>query len=123
MNWIVENWFLIVALAAGVGSIACVVYKFAGMPTKQQIENIKEWLLLAVTSAEKELGGGTGQLKFRYVYDLFVERYPVAAKVVPFEMFSEWVDEALENMKNMLKNNQAARRLLEGVAEGEKENG
>ena len=55
--------------------------------------------------------------------DLFVERYPVAAKVVPFEMFSEWVDEALENMKNMLKNNQAARRLVEGVAEGEKENG
>ena len=123
MNWIVENWFLIVALAAGVGSIACVVYKFAGMPKKQQIENIKEWLLLAVTSAEKELGGGTGQLKLRYVYDLFVERYPVAAKVVPFEMFSEWVDEALENMKNMLKNNQAARRLVEGVAEGEKENG
>lgn len=119
MDWIVENWFLIVALAAGVGSIVYAVYKFAGLPTKQQIENIKEWLLFAVTSAERELGGGTGQLKLRYVYDLFVERYPVAAKVVPFGLFSEWVDEALENMKNMIKNNAAARRLVEETTGGE----
>lgn len=113
-QWIVENWFLIVALTAGVGSIAYAVYKFTGMPTEQQIKNIKEWLLLAVTTAEKELGGGTGQLKLRYVYDLFVNRYPIAAKVVPFEMFSSWVDEALENMRDMLKNNVAAREFVSG---------
>lgn len=62
-QWIVENWFLIVALAAGAGSIAYAIYKFAGLPTEQQVKNIKEWLLLAVTTAEKELGGGTGQLR------------------------------------------------------------
>jgi hypothetical protein len=111
-QWIVENWFLIVALAAGAGSIAYAIYKFAGLPTEQQVKNIKEWLLLAVTTAEKELGGGTGQLKLRYVYDLFVSKYPVAAKVISFETFSTWVDEALENMKNMLKSNAAAREFV-----------
>lgn len=73
--------------------------------------------MLAVTTAEKELGGGTGQLKLRYVYDLFVNRYPVAAKVVPFETFSTWVDEALEDMKNMLKSNVAAREFVSGDTE------
>lgn len=116
-QWIVKNWFLIVALAAVAGSIAFAIYKFAGLPTEQQVKNIKEWLLLAVTTAEKELGGGTGQLKLRYVYDMFVSRYPVAAKVVPFETFSTWVDEALENMKNMLKSNEAAREFVSGGTE------
>lgn len=107
-QWIVENWFLIVALAAGVGTIAMAVYKFAGLPTPEQVEKIKQWLLLAVTTAEKELGGGTGQIKLRYVYDMFMQRYPVAAKIVSFDTFSVWVDEALENMKRMLKDNKAA---------------
>ena len=67
-EWIVENWFIIVALAAVAGGVACAIYKFAGLPTKEQVAKIKQWLLLAVTTAEKELGNGTGQLKLRYVY-------------------------------------------------------
>ncbi|MFR6482019.1 MAG: hypothetical protein ACLUPD_10785 [Anaerotignum faecicola] len=46
----------------------------------EQREKVKEWLLLAVTEAEKELGSGTGQLKLRYVYDLFLRRFPAVAK-------------------------------------------
>lgn len=113
-KWIVENWFIIVALAAGIGGIAYAIYKFAGLPTQEQVTKIKQWLLLAVTTAEKELGGGTGQLKLRYVYDMFIEKYPVAAKIVTFEVFSAWVDEALEGMKEMLKTNEAAREFVSG---------
>lgn len=113
-QWIVENWFLLVALTACVGGVACAIYKFAGLPTQEQVAKIKQWLLLAVTTAEKELGGGTGQLKLRYVYDMFVSKYPVAAKMVSFETFSEWVDEALENMRNMLKSNVAAKEFVSG---------
>ena len=36
INWIVENWFLIVALAAVIGGITAAVYKFAGLPTEKQ---------------------------------------------------------------------------------------
>ena len=44
-QWIVENWFLIVALAAGIGTIAMAIYKFAGLPTPEQVAKIKQWLL------------------------------------------------------------------------------
>lgn len=85
--------------------------------TPEQVAKIKQWLLLAVTTAEKELGGGTGQLKLRYVYDMFVQRYPVAAQIVSFDTFSLWVDEALENMKRMLKDNREAAEYVKGGTE------
>lgn len=113
-KWIVENWFIIAALAAGIGGGAYTVYKFAGLPTKEQVAKMKQWLLLAVTTAEKELGGGTGQLKLRYVYNMFVEKYPVAAKIVTFGAFALWVDEALDGMKEMLRTNKAAQEFVSG---------
>lgn len=116
-KWIVENWFIIVALAAVVGGVAVAIYKFAGLPTAEQIAKIKQWLLLAVTQAERELGGGTGQLKLRYVYDLFISRFPVAAKIVSFEVFSTWVDDALEDMRKMLETNKAAAEFVTGGTE------
>jgi hypothetical protein len=73
---------------------------------------IREWLLMAVTEAEKELGDGTGQLKLRYVYDLFVTRFPWAAKVVSFSTFSALVDEALVEMREMLDKNAAVKMYV-----------
>ena len=67
--------------------------------------NVKEWLLLAVTQAEQYLGSGTGALKLRYVYDLAVEAFPPIKYLVPFAVFSTWVDEALELMREQIKNN------------------
>lgn len=66
---------------------------------------VKEWLKLAVTFAEKELGSGTGQLKLREVYDWFLDMFPVFSKIVPFSIFSKWVDLALEWMREQLANN------------------
>ena len=37
------------------------VYVFVKMPSDKQLNKVREWLLYAVTKAEKELGGGTGQ--------------------------------------------------------------
>lgn len=120
-EWIVENWFIIVALAAVAGGVACAIYKFAGLPTKEQIAKIKQWLLLVVTQAEKELGGGTGQLKLRYVYDLFISRFPTTAKIVSFETFSKWVDDALDDMRKMLESNKAAQEFVAGNTQEESE--
>ena len=80
---------------------------FAKLSRKKKVENIKEWLKLAVVEAEKTLGGGTGQLKLRYVYDQAVAQFPWIASLVPFETFSIWVDEALDWMKEQLEQNQA----------------
>ena len=71
-------------------------------------------MLWAVTEAEKSLGGGTGKLKLRQVYDLFVVRFPWLAKVIPFGLFSEIVDDALEEMREMLKTNTEVKNYVEG---------
>ena len=105
MKWLIDNWSLLVVI---VGALVCVsVYfkKFTSMPTEEQIKQIKEWLLFAVVQAEKELGGGTGALKLRYVYDAFLSTFPNLINIISFEMFSKLVDEVLVEMKHLLDTN------------------
>jgi hypothetical protein len=103
--WIVENWPIIVAFISGV--IVCLLFavKFSKEPTEAKIDMIKEWLLYAVILAEKELGCGTGQVKLRYVWDMFIKTFPALAPLIPFEIFSQLVDEALEEMRHLLDTN------------------
>lgn len=67
--------------------------------------NVKEWLLLAVSEAEKALGFGTGKLKLRQVYQTFVETFPVFSKLISFDTFSLWVDDALATMYHLISTN------------------
>ena len=112
MEWLMNNWFMIVALLAVLFICFMAAKKWLGKPTAEQIGNIKEWLLLAVTEAEKQLGGGTGQLKLRFVYDWAVERFSWVS-VIPFATFSSWVDEALNEMKKQLAVNEAVKAYVE----------
>ena len=114
MEFIIENWPLIVAALAVIAAVVVAVARFVGLPTEKQLAKVKEWLLWAVTEAEKDLGGGTGKLKLQQVYDLFVQRFPWLAKAVSFELFSSLVDEALDEMREMLDNNQAVKAFVEG---------
>lgn len=114
MEWLINNWYLIVAAGAVVGAVIYAVRKFLGLPTEQQLDNLKEWLKWAVTQAEKELGSGTGQLKLRMVYDLAVEKFPWLVRLVPFEEFSMWVDEALLWLNKQLESNKSIINLVKG---------
>ena len=114
MEWLINNWYLIVAAIAVVTAIVVSVKKFVGLPTEQQIESLKEWLKWAVTEAEKELGSGTGQLKLRRVYDLALAKFPWIARLVPFEEFSMWVDEALSWLNKQLESNKAITSMVKG---------
>ena len=67
VNWIIENWFLVIALAAVLGVSVWAVCRFIGLPTEKQKKKIKEWLIWACIEAERELQSGTGQLKLRDV--------------------------------------------------------
>ena len=111
--WLAENWYLALTAVVMVVMAVVLVGSFVKLPTKEQIAKIKEWLLYAVTEAEKELGGGTGQLKLRQVYDLFVQRFPAVAALVSFDTFSLWVDEALEQMRELLAKNEHAAAYVE----------
>jgi hypothetical protein len=72
---------------------------------ERQKEIIIEWLLLAVIKAEKELGDGTGQLKLRFVYDLFIDKFRFISMLISFSQFSKLVDQALDTMRDMLDSN------------------
>ena len=113
LNFFIENWYFIVTAIVMVVMAGVICWNFFKLPTKEQIAKIKEWLLYAVTEAEKELGGGTGQLKLRQVYDLFVQRFPAVAVVISFDTFSSWVDEALEQMREMLAKNENVAAYVE----------
>lgn len=113
MKFIIDNWFVLVVMTASAGYL---IYTIVKMPSAKHLEKVTEWLLYAVTRAEKELGGGTGQIKLRYVYDLFVSRFTWIAKVITFNMFSGMVDEALDKMKEMLDKNTAMQKLVTGEA-------
>ena len=103
--WIVENWPIIVAFISGIVVCLLVAVRFSKEPTEAKIDMIKEWLLYAVTLAEKELGGGTGQIKLRYVWDMFIKTFPALAPLIPFDIFKALVDEALEEMRHLLETN------------------
>lgn len=107
MEWLIENWFLIVALLSCGVVVVCFVFRFLGMPTEKQKEKVKEWLIWACIEAERALQSGTGQLKLREVWNMFcaVPAFTWVARIVSFEQFSEWVSDALLTMKEMLINN------------------
>lgn len=107
MEFIMANWWLVIVVIALAIFTVYSIFTFAKMPTNAQLASVKEWLLYAVAQAEKELGSGTGQLKLRYVYDMFILRFSAVAKVISFEAFSKLVDEALYIFRNMLKDNKA----------------
>lgn len=114
MEILINNWYVIVALIALLIIAGLAVYTFVGLPTKTQVEKIKKWLLYAVTKAETELGSGTGKIKLHTVYDLFITKFPVTAKLVTFETFSLWVDSALDDMRKMLEDNKNIEALVKG---------
>lgn len=90
------------------------VKKFTQLPSEEQIEKVKEWLLWAVIEAEKNFKGGTGALKLRYVYDLFIKAFPSIAPIVSFDLFKAWVDEVLEQMRHLIDTNKNISDYVEG---------
>lgn len=112
VDFLAENWYLLVIAAAVIAVAAYLVYIFIKSSRGEKLSKIQEWLLWAVAQAEKVLGGGTGQLKLRYVYDLFITKFPVASKFVTFALFSQMVDIALEKFNEILNNNKKVQAYI-----------
>lgn len=120
LQFINDNWFLIIAAIAIVSVISIKLYKWFKQPNSEQIRQIQEWLIYAVAEAEKTLGSGTGELKLRYVYDKFVTKFPAAAIFISFEDFSIMVEKALQKFEELLQTNKNIENLYEESKEGNK---
>ena len=88
--------------------VAILIYFSIKYPSK-----VNEWLLYAVTEAEKQYGSGTGQIKLRAVYNLFLREFPKLAFFVSFDMFCAWVDFVLDRMREMLQDNKELRNYVQ----------
>ena len=116
IKFILEYWYIIFALFAAGIVAGIAVYHFMKQHKADQLKKVREWLLWAVIQAEKALGSGTGQLKLRRVYDLFVARFPWLAKIVSFDMFDDMVKDALKEMQELLENNPAVAAYINSGA-------
>jgi hypothetical protein len=107
MMFLAENWAMLIVVMSFLIIDIIEIRNFFGLSTKAQKTKVTEWLLYAVIEAEKIFGSKTGTLKLRYVYDKFIDKFPAVARVIAFETFSIWVDEALVKMKDVLSKNTA----------------
>ena len=121
MNYVIDflanNWFLIVVLISVIVLFIRAGKIYSGLPSEEQQKKVLEWLLYAVSKAEKKMGSGTGKLKLRMVYDWFLDKFPSIAPVVSFDQFSIWVDIALEEMRKAIETNPKFREYVEGGSE------
>lgn len=109
-----ENWYMIIALICMMTLVIVTVINWLKLPSAQKINDVKQWLCYAVSEAEKKLKSGTGQLKLRTVYDMFLDRFPELKIYITFDRFSKWVDEALKWMKKELETNPAFKEYIYG---------
>lgn len=104
VEFLQQYWLLIIfALAAAVTLIYIII---------KEPQRIKQWLIWACSQAELALGSGTGMLKLREVYDMFITQYPIFSKIISFSLFQKWTEEALLVFKDWLENNAIAQEMF-----------
>ena len=116
MNFLIENWYLLVGAFALINFGIWLIYGFLKLPTDKQTEKIKQWLIWACIEAEKALQSGTGQAKLRRVYNAFiaVRAFSWLAKIISFDTFSAYVSEALVEAKRMIINSRSLAEYVYG---------
>lgn len=113
IEFIIDHWLELICAYTVIFMFVVFCKNFLSLPKGEQFKQIKGWLLGAVTLAESQYGGGTGKIKLSVVYDKFVEKFPWIAKILTFEKFGEYVDDALVEMRRLLESNTAVAAIVE----------
>lgn len=100
------NWWVKILIYVG-------VFLISGFLIYLKEKSIKRCLVWACSEAERMLGSKTGRLKLKMVYDTFVNSYPIISTFVPFKLFCEWIDIALDELKAMIESNENIRGYIE----------
>ncbi|HHV97031.1 MAG TPA: hypothetical protein GXX37_11265 [Clostridiaceae bacterium] len=109
MEIIIENWENILFILIFVIIIGVLFYT-------GNIKKIKQILFYLVIKAEKELGSGTGELKYAAVTTWLYERLPTIGKILfSTKQIDALIEEAVAKMKQYLSENENARRLINSI--------
>lgn len=110
LQFITENMGIIAVLAVLVVAVALL---FVAKGKYRKVA--KQILLSLVLAAEKRFGGGTGEIKFAVVADALYERLPFIVQILFTEKdISRMIEEAVEKMKEILKDNPKAAVAITG---------
>lgn len=109
MQFVIDNWFLIVTFICVVIMAIQSIVQFVALPTESKKKEVEARLLDWVREAEAELGSGTGEFKLAKVYDKFCEAFPYLKKWYSIEQFNSLVKDALIEMEKALAKSEAAR--------------
>lgn len=103
--------YIIPIIGGIIGFLICVWWENLGKDEKTK--RVKNWLVYAVTAAEKLYGPKMGVIKLQYVYEEFTKLFPVFAKKLPYDTFKDMVDEALAVMKHLQETNSTFNEYIE----------
>ena len=112
LKFIIENWYMIIAALAVCAFGGSFVANFLQKSTEEKLQSVKEWAIYACAIAQAHLGSGTGQLKMRQTYDMFIIRFPDLAKVISYETYKMTAELALTELKKMLATNPNVKDLI-----------
>ena len=76
----IDYGWIIFAAAVVLVIVVIGIIKFFRTPRDEQLKKVREWLLLAVITAEQKFGSETGVIKLRFVYDLFVSKFQMCIR-------------------------------------------
>ena len=107
-NFILANWDSILAalIVIGVAIIGVI---------KQEKNIVFKMLFSLVTEAEKQYGGGTGELKLSSVVAQIYEKLPSLSRFIPVKTLEKWVNEGLEDAKKKWEANTKVATYIESV--------
>ena len=115
LEFINQNWTLIVAICAALFGVYLKIKAFFSQSKENQvraaIEAVRLSLLSWVTEAELAYGGGTGAIKRSQVLKKIFEAYPILTQVLdPVELtakLDKMIDDSLVDMRKLLENSEA----------------
>lgn len=118
LNFINENWTMIVAIVTLILAIGKKAIEFFNKSQEEKIEiakaQIKETMLRLVTEAENDYleWQKSGEIKRAQVIDEIFAMYPILSKVANQEEIIAWIDdaikEALKTMRKIFEENKEA---------------
>ena len=111
LEYFIEHWAVLVGLAAVVYVLFNSFQKFVGLPKAMKSEVVQTWILYAIAEAEKEFGGGTGDIKLGKVYGDFAKTFPSLARVISFEVFKAVVEDSLVTLRTQLETEKIRQKI------------
>ena len=112
LDFILNYWHLIITALAMIVIAIVFIIDFIKKSPKERMDSIKQWAIYACALAESHLGSGTGQLKMRETYDMFLEKFPSLAEVITYEKYKAIAETALIEFKEMLKTNPNIQNII-----------